>query len=691
MAERASPFTERRIGMTCLGVDVGGTFTDLVFLDRAKGQLRVLKTTSTVPDQSEGILAGIERLSLVSQDLDQVVHGTTVATNTVLEGDGARLAALVTKGHRDVLVVGRGNRMAIYNIKAPPIRPLVPRARCLEVSERMSADGSVLVPLDENEVAEIGRRLAADGTEAVAICFLHSYANPAHERRAAEILAHHVPAAVIATSSSVLPEYREYERFSTTTLNAYVAPRMRGYLSEFRHRLRLLGTPASLSIMTSNGGTLPAERVESMPILSMLSGPAAGVIAATYLGQVAGFPNVITCDMGGTSTDVCLVRGGEFAMTTDGRIAAFPLRNRQIDIHTVGAGGGSVASVGAGGFLSVGPRSAKAVPGPACFGRGGLEPTVTDANVVLSRLGTHQPLGGNIHLDRILATAAIARVARQLGLTVDAMAEGILRIVVVNMAAAIKEISVLRGIDPRDFALLSYGGAGPLQAAAIAAELGMGTVVVPPMPGNFSAFGLLVADVRRDFVCTKVALVNDLAVAEIRDMLAALRDEGERELEAAGFPPDRRRFVASLDMRYAGQSFELSVPTSPDLADSSRIVKAFEDVYRIRYGSTTRTAIEIVSYRVAAVGLSDKPALPSVEAAGRNMEHARIGTRRVIFDAADYATPIFDRERLPPDQPVPGPAIVEESGSSTIVPPGWSAVLDGVGCLILRCEERGAP
>lgn len=677
--------------MTRLGVDVGGTFTDLVFLDRANGQLRVLKTASTVPDQSEGILRGIERLSVVRQDLEQIVHGTTVATNTALEGDGARLAALVTKGHRDVLVVGRGNRMAIYNIKAPPMSPLVPRARCLEVSERLSADGSVLIPLDEKEVAEIGRRLAADGTDAVAICFLHSYANPAHERRAAEILAAHLPTAVIATSSSVLPEYREYERFSTTALNAYVAPRMRGYLSEFRHRLQQLGTPASVSIMTSNGGTLPAERVESMPILSMLSGPAAGVIAATYVGRAAGFPDVITCDMGGTSTDVCLVRGGAFAMTTEGRVAAFPLKTRQIDIHTVGAGGGSIASVAWGGFLSVGPRSAKAVPGPACFGRGGVAPTVTDANMILGRLGTPQLLGGEIHLDPALATAAVARIAEPLGLTVEAMAEGILRIVVVNMAAAIKEISVLRGIDPRDFALLSYGGAGPLQAAAIADELGMGTVVVPPMPGNFSAFGLLVADVRRDFVRTRVASVNDLAAAEIRDMLAALLDEGERELEAAGFPPDRRRFVASLDMRYAGQSFELSVPTSLDIADRATIVNAFEAVYRIRYGGTTRAAVEIVSYRVAALGLLDKPPLPSVEAAGRSMEHARIAVREVIFDAANHATPIFDRERLPPDQPVPGPAIVEETGSSTIVPPGWSAVLDGVGCLILRCQETGAP
>jgi N-methylhydantoinase A len=331
------------------------------------------------------------------------------------------------------------------------------------------------------------------------------------------------------------------------------------------------------------------------------------------------------------------------------------------------------------------------VPGPACFGRGGLEPTVTDANVVLGRLGTGQPLGGEIRLDGALAARSVARVAQPLGLPVDAMAEGILRLVVATMAAAIKEISVLRGIDPRDFTLLSYGGAGPLQAAAIADELGMGTVVVPPMPGNFSAFGLLVADVRRDFVRTHVALVDALAASQIRDRLEALREEGERELEAAGYPAIRRRFVASLDMRYSGQAFELSVPVTFDVADRSEIVSAFEAVYRTRYGGTTGAPVEIVSYRVAALGVSDKPALPTVDGRGRTGEGARIDTRPVMFDGRRHTTPVFDRERLPPRQPVAGPAIVEEAGSSTVVPPGWRAMLDEVGCLILSRTTEAAP
>jgi N-methylhydantoinase A len=672
--------------MNWLGVDVGGTFTDLVFLDRTTGRLQVLKTPSTPNDQSEGILVGIRRLSLRPEGLERIVHGTTVATNTALEGDGARLAVLATEGHRDVLVVGRGNRMAIYNIKAPPNRPLVPRSRCYEVRERLRVDGTVSSALDEEGVAAIGRRLAEDRIEAVAVCFLHSYANADHERRAAEILFRFLPGAVITTSSEVLPEYREYERFSTTALNAYVAPRMRRYLSELRNRLASAGIAAPLSIMTSNGGTLPAHRVESMPVLSMLSGPAAGVIAASYIGHAASFPDVITCDMGGTSTDVCLVRGGEFSMTTEGRVAAFPVKIRQIDINTVGAGGGSIAAV-ASGFLTVGPRSAKAFPGPACFGRGGVEPTVTDANVALGRLGTEQLLGGEIRLDRGAAVAAVERLGGEIGLSAEHMAEGILRIAVVSMAAAIKEVSVLRGIDPRDFALLSYGGAGPLQAAAIAGELGMRTVVVPPMPGNFSAFGLLVADVRRDFVRTRVATIDLLSPADVRTMLSGLLEDGERELEAAGFPPARRRFAATLDMRYSGQSFELSVPVDIDLTDMAKIVKAFEAIYELRYGGTTTAPVEIVSYRVAAWGLSDKPALPPIDATGRTMASAILSNRPVVFDGTIHSAPIVDRERMPQGEAVAGPAIIEEAGSSTVVPPGWSIELDRIGCLVLqRCE-----
>ena len=670
--------------MAWLGVDVGGTFTDLVLFDRDAGQLKVLKTPSTTQNQSEGILAGIDKLGIEPAKIDRMVHGTTVATNTALERDGAKMAVVVTAGHKDVLVVGRGNRMLIYNIKAPPNRPLVARSRCIEVRERMRVDGTVLVPLDEAEVDAIGERFAAERVDAVAICFLHAYANPEHERKCAERLAKYLPHATITTSAEVLPEFREYERFSTTALNAYVAPRMRRYIGDLRSKLADAGMAAPLSIMTSNGGSLPARRVEDMPVLSMLSGPAGGVIAASFVGTAAKYPDLITCDIGGTSADVCLVRGGEFAMTTEGRVGAFPIKIRQIDINSIGIGGGSIASLTSGKFLSVGPRSAGARPGPACYGRGGTEPTVTDANVLLGRLGTNQPLGGEIALDRALADAAIARLAAKLDLTPVAMAEGILRLAAVSLAGAIKEVSVMRGIDPRDFALFPFGGAGPLHAAEVAAELGMQTVVVPPLPGNFSALGLLIADVRRDFVRTRVSQTANTDIADVRVALRELQHDGEKELVAAGFAPERRRFAASLDMRYLGQSFELSVPVALDVASTKDIERAFSEVYTARYGGTNDAAIEIVSYRLAAWGLSDKPTLPPIDRAGRSESAAKTASREVIFDGKAQQTSIFDRDKLPPGYVVQGPALIEEGGSTTVVPPDWSIALDDLGCLVFK-------
>ena len=669
--------------MLWLGVDVGGTFTDLVLFDVTAGTLKVLKTPSTPHNQADGILTGIARLGVDSGKLERVVHGTTVATNTALEGDGARLAVLLTAGHKDVLVVGRGNRMAMYNIKARPLRPLVPRSQCIEVRERLRVDGSVLTALDEAQVRTIAERLAADAVEAVAICFLHAYANPAHERRAAALIANRLPKATVTSSAEVLPEFREYERFSTTALNAYVAPRMRRYLGDLRQRLSAVGVSAPLAIMTSNGGSLPADRVEAMPVLSMLSGPAAGVIAAGHVGTAAGCPDLITCDMGGTSTDVCLVRGGEYGMTTEGRVGAFPIKIRQIDIHSIGVGGGSIAAFGSGGFLSVGPRSAGAVPGPACYGRGGTEPTITDANVVLGRLGVAAALGDEIKLDRDAALRAVSALATEVGLPPIEMAQGILRIAAVSLAGAIKEVSVTRGIDPRDFALFPFGGAGPLHAADIADELGMRTVMVPPLPGNFSALGLLIADVRRDFVRTRVSATATTSLDEVQTAVQELLREGAAELALAGFAPARQRFAASLDMRYAGQSFELSVPVAMQVTSIASLESAFNAVYAARYGAATSRAIEIVSYRLAAWGLAEKPRLPKIDAAGRSLEAAVRGRREVLGGSERQVT-IFERDRLPANQAINGPALLEEAGSTTLLPNGWSAELDAIGCLVMR-------
>jgi N-methylhydantoinase A len=670
--------------MLWLGIDVGGTFTDLVLYDDQTRRIELLKTPSTPADQSEGILNGIRRLGIDAGKLGRLAHGSTVATNTALERNGARMNVLVTEGHRDVLIVGRGNRVEMYQIKARPLVPIVEREHCLEIKERIAADGRVLVPLDENELAIVTERLAKEGAEAVAICFLHAYANPAHEARVATRLREALPQAVIAASSEVLPEYREHERFLTTVLNAYIAPRMRNYLGALRRRLADEGYRAEVAIMTSNGGTLPATRIEALPVLSMLSGPAAGVIAASFVGSIAGFPNVITCDMGGTSTDVCLIHDGTYGMTTEGKVGAFSVKIRQIDINSVGAGGGSIAALNAGSVLSVGPRSAGAFPGPAAYGRGGTEATVTDANIVLGRLGTGERLGGEIGLDAAEAKIVVQKLAGQISLDVLATAEGIIRIAVVNMTGAIKEISVMRGVDPRDFALLAYGGAGPLHAAFIAAELGMRTVLVPPMPGNFSAFGLLVADVRRDFVRTRISATAKTTVQELRQIFAELAEMAKAELAAAGFPAERRRIELTLDIRYLGQAFELSVPVFGEVSDMSTIENAFRTVYAARYGEAVESPTEIVSYRIAAWGLTDKPQLPELDSSGRSLQAAQRTRQPVVFNGVAMETRILARNLLPLGEAFDGPVIIEELGSSTVVPPGWTVRLERHGSLILQ-------
>ena len=670
--------------MLWVGVDVGGTFTDLVVYDDTTRRLEVLKTPSTPHDQSEGIFNGLGQVKLDARDIARFVHGTTVATNTALERNGARMAVLVTAGHRDVLIVGRGNRTVMYDIKARGPEPIVRRDHCIEVDERMGPDGRAIRALDEGRLAAALEVLRARKPEAVAVCFLHAYANPVHEQRAAELVRAALPEAAVSLSSEVLPEYREHERFITTALNAYVAPRMRRYLASLRRRLGQAGSPAQVSVMTSNGGVLPDSRIEALPVVSMLSGPAAGVTAACAVGAAAGFPNLIAYDMGGTSTDVCLIRNGAYGMASGGKVGAFAVKVQQIDINSVGAGGGSIAALSDTGVLSVGPRSAGALPGPACYGRGGTEPTVTDANVALGRLGVDAALGGEIRLDRARAEAAVAGLAGRLGLGVNAMAEGIIRIAVANMATAIKEVSVMRGLDPRDFALLAYGGAGPLHAVAIAEELGMGTVLVPPMPGNFSAFGLLIADLRRDFVATRVSPTARTEPAIVNAMLAQLAAAAHAELAEAGIEPARRRLEASLDMRYLGQAFELSVPVPLEVAQMSEVEAAFRGVYADRYGAAVDAPSEIVSYRLIGWGRMERPELPKLDGAGRSPAAARIGARRLVVGGAEADAAILAREAIPLDARIAGPAIIEEAGATTLLPPSWSARLEPSGSLVLE-------
>ncbi|MEJ0070729.1 MAG: hydantoinase/oxoprolinase family protein [Pseudomonadota bacterium] len=668
--------------MLWLGVDVGGTFTDLVLYDQATGSIRVDKVPSTPHDPSIGILAGIARLGVDLPSVAKLAHGTTVATNTILERKGASCAVLTTRGFRDVLEVGRGNRLVLYNVKAVRPPPLVPRSRVFEVTERTLYDGTVRQAVDPEEVAAIGAGLAGSGIEAVAICFLHAYADDRNERAARAAIAKALPGAVISISSEVLPEYREYERFACTLLNAYVAPRMGRYLGALREGLATRGYDRSVDIMTSNGGTWPIPRIVESPVNSVLSGPAAGVMGALFVGNAAGYRNLITYDMGGTSTDTCLIRDGNFEMSTDGRIGAYPLKLQQIDINSIGAGAGSIAWLDAGGAISVGPQSAGAAPGPVCYGRGGSEPTVTDANVALGRIGTERPLGGEIHLDAEAARQSLQRLGDRVGIDQQRMAEGILRLVVAKMTSSIKEISIMRGHDPRDFALFAYGGAGPIHAALVAAELGCPRVIVPPMPGNFSAFGLLVADVRHDYARTRVVATAALPFAELQAILAEMREDGRRRLATDDFAPDKMRFEARLDMRYVGQAFELSVSVPDDAQRIEDIDAEFLKAYAKRYAYAQPGAAEIVTFRLSAYGEVAKPVLPKLRAG--TLSHTPGNVRQVAFDGRFHATPIHDRARLPAVAAIEGPAIIEEPGASTIVPPGFRVALDEFGNLVLE-------
>jgi len=669
--------------MEWLGVDVGGTFTDLVVYDRASGRVTVDKVPSTPHDPSEAIIRGVDRLGLDLRSVEKLAHGTTVATNTLLERKGGHIAVLTTRGFRDVLEVGRGNRTRMYDIKATRPKPLVPRSLVFEIDERTLVDGTVLRGVSAAEVERVCARLRQAGVQGVAICYLHAYANGANERRTKEIVARALPDAVVATSAEVLPEYREFERFATTAVNVYIGPRMRRYLRSLRDRLAERGYDRPIAIMTSNGGVWPLERTAELPVNSVLSGPAAGVIGAAHLGRAAGYRNLITCDMGGTSTDTCLVRNGQYVMATDGLVGTLPVKVLQIEINSIGAGAGSIASLDAGRFLNVGPRSAGAVPGPACYGQGGTEPTVTDANVVLGRLGTERPLGGEIRLDRERARAAVGELAARLAMDEVRLAEGIIALAVTKMTASIKEISIMRGHDPRDFAFFAYGGAGPLHAALIAAELGCGRVVVPPMPGNFAAFGLLVADVRHDYVRTHTVPAAALPFEELRRIFGEMRAEGRRALAEDGFAEAAMRFEARLDMRYVGQSFELSVELPESAASMADIEDAFRRAYEKRYAYVVTDPAEVVNFRVAAYGLVAKPDLPEVGAGGA-LERARTGERPVIFGGNALPTALYDRALLPPGAAFGGPAIVEEAGAVTAVPPDFCGRVDACGNLVLE-------
>ena len=669
------------------GVDVGGTFTDLVLFDPANGKLTVTKVPSTPANQSEGVLNGLKAVLPDLARLARLVHGTTVSTNTMLQGNGAVVAMVTTSGFRDVLEIGRTRRMlpSLYDTRFVRPPPIVSRPLRFEVGERRAADGESLVALDEGDVERAAAAIAASDAESVAVCFLHAYRDDSNERRAREILAHRLPGRWVTTSAEVVPEFREYERFSTTVINAYLLPVMDRYLAALSGMLAAAGYDGRVFTMSSGGGIMDLDAARRLPVRTILSGPAGGVAGSLWIGAAADVRNFITCDMGGTSTDVCLVEDLAASTVSETAFAGYPIKGREVAINTVGAGGGSVAYVEAGTHLRVGPRSAGALPGPACYGRGGVEPTVTDANLVLGRLGERM-LGGAIRPDPAAAHAAIGRIAASLQVgSVAEMAEGIVRIAVAQMAGAIREISIERGYDPSEFVLLAFGGAGPMHAVQVADELGMRDVLIPLLPGNLSALGLLASDQRYERVRTHLMRLSALDIGELRSLLDAHEADGAADLRARSFAPADIRFEHALDMRYARQAFELTVDLPDRIGSAQDLRDAFLEAYARHYGrADPEGEIEIVNLRTTCIGVTGKPRVPLASGTHGNLRDAQTGQRTMICDAAAVEARVYERERLPVGAVFEGPAVVEEDGSTTVLLPGWTGVRDATGNLRLR-------
>ncbi len=669
---------EGRMMERLVGVDTGGTFTDFVLIQN--GQVRVHKVLSTPDDPARAILQGLADLG-VERDLTALVHGSTVATNAVLERKGARTGLITTAGFRDVLEIGRQTRPKLYDLRVQKEPPLVPRSLRVEVVERLDERGGVLVPLDLASVESAIQALKVAAVESVAVCLLFSFANPAHERAVTEearAAGFHVSA-----SYEVLPEFREYERTSTVVLNAYVGRLMDGYLDRLRSALPA-GT--TLRIMQSNGGSISAETARREAARTLLSGPAGGVVGAAFVADASGFSQAIGFDMGGTSTDVALIDGA-ITETTDGMIAGFPIKLPMIDINTVGAGGGSIAWFDAGGALRVGPVSAGADPGPAAYGRGS-EPTVTDANVVLGRLIPETFLGGTMALDVERARRSLAEIVERLGTTPEDAALGIIRIVNANMEAAIRVISVERGHDPRRFTLVAFGGAGPLHACELAASLRIPRVLIPGSPGVLSALGMLVADIIKDYVQT-IMVTADEAVEAVEPVFAQLEASGLADLVTEGLAESEIAIERYLDLRYWGQSYELVVPFEGSIPGA---VEAFHAAHERRFGYADRSErVQVVNARVKARGVTQLPAAEQLAAVAGAVPEP-IAVRPVVFDSPDgivaLDTPIYRRTTLSPGVAFTGPAIVAQYDTTTVLPPGWRATIDATGSLIAEPREE---
>ncbi len=676
--------------MLIIGIDVGGTFTDIVIYDEDRRSVDTDKVPSTVPDPTEGLVAGLRKNRIDLGQVRRIVHGTTIATNATIERKGAKTGVIISRGYRDVLefgMIGRYKPGGMFHPDWTRAAPFSPRHLRREIGVRRRHDGSVLSALDEDEVITAAEFFHGENVGAVAVCLLHSYFDSEDERRVGEILRQHLPEHVaISLSCDTVPEHREYERWSTTVLNAYVAPRLRSYLRRLGAALHADGYRGEVFYMTSSGGVVTESAAADYPIRFILSGPAGGVSNGMFVGGSANLHNIITIDIGGTSADVCLIKDMKPVSVSERVFEGTPIKTPQLDIVTIGAGGGSIARVDAEGHLRVGPDSAGGFPGPICYGRGGTDFTVTDANLVLGRLGTGTIAGGSMTLDREAAMRGLAILAARVRLDPMRLAEGVIKIAVNNMCAGVRTLSVERGHDPREFTLVSLGGAGGMHAIPIAEELAISSVLVPADAGTGSAFGLLCTDLQHDYVRTYVTPIRSADPARISSLLGEMAEQGRRTLASEGMAPEDIEVEYVANMRYAGQSWQLNVPVSfgislPDAED------AFHRAYHSAYGySRADMAVELVYLRVLASAKIDKPSVLGLKRGGagaRAFDHLPMYVGGQAADA-----PIYRHEELPAEAVVAGPAIIEGRGTTTVVFPGWTAAADASGNLLMRKRNR---
>ncbi|QBI20842.1 hydantoinase/oxoprolinase family protein [Egibacter rhizosphaerae] len=682
-----------------VGVDIGGTFTDLVIVDDDEGSVRLEKTPTTPGQLSQGILRGLDSAGISGDAIGHLAHGTTVGINTLLQRRGARTGLLTTKGFRDAYEIGRGARPDVYNLHFRKPQPLVPRERRLEVDERLAVDGQVVRPLDEASVRSAMEVLRRYEVDTVAVCLIHAYVNPAHERRVAEIVREGLPDAFVCTSHELVREWREYERTSTTCVNAYIMPRTGEYIDDLITGLEAQGYANTLFVNQSAGGVMSATTAKWKPVGTLMSGPSGGAAAAAHVAELMDLPGgIISFDMGGTSTDVAVIEGGTLPITADAKIDRIPVMVPMMAIESIGAGGGSIGKVDEVGALDVGPQSAGAEPGPACYGGGGELPTVTDADLLLGRLPKERFLPGQMSLDEDAARKALDQhVGEPLGLTPEESAAGIVELVNLKMAMAVRSLTVERGLDPRDFSLFAFGGAGPMHACAIAEELGIPKVIVPLAAGQFSALGILMSDIRHDFVRTAAERLREPTAEELSEEFGAVEGEARGTLEREGVAPGDMAFSRSVDLRYAGQEYTVNIPVPSGALDHDGLVQVFEAFHsrhqQVYSHSSPEEQPELVNLRVAAIGRLPSLKLQRLPIGSSEPGTASVvGSQSIVFDRSEdvVESPVYDRASMEAGNVVKGPCIIADMGSTTVVPPTATGELDEFGNLVIHVEEQAS-